>query len=48
MLSSRGKQNYIMRNFQKAYVMRDEEEDEENEDEAGHARTCETTNSKKC
>ena len=40
MLTSGGKQNDILRKFQKADVIREkEEEDEENEDEAGRART---------
>ena len=37
--SSGGKQNDIIRKFEKADVMREEEEDEENEDEASRART---------
>ena len=37
--SSGGKQNDIIHKFEKADVIREEEEDEENEDEASRART---------
>ena len=39
MFSSGEKQNDIIRKFEKADVIREEDEDEENEDEAGRART---------